>query len=273
MKKVVLITGASTGIGFATLEKLVEEGFVVYGTARKKQDLDAIERVGGKPLYMEMTDYDSIQKGVNTIMKNEGSIDILCNNAGYGLYGAIEDVPIDAAKHQFEVNLFGLARLTQLVIPTMRKSQSGHIINISSIGGRVWIPFGAWYHATKHALEGWSDCLAYELKPFGIRVTIIEPGAIKTPWGATQQDTLRKYSGSGPYEKLVGMLIKRTERSYKNGDGSDPSVIADVISRAIATKKPKARYLAGKYAKQLWFVRRVLGDSAYSVVVDKLVSR
>lgn len=269
MKKVVLITGATSGIGFATLKKLVNEGYEVYGTGRKKRDLDKIEASGGKPISMEMTDYKSIENGVNKVMKSEGRIDVLFNNAGYGLYGSVEEIPIEAAKHQFEVNLFGLARITQLVIPHMRKANSGKIINTSSMGGRIWTPFGAWYHATKHALEGWSDCLAYELKPFGIDVVVIEPGTIRTPWGTTLHNNLLKFSGSGPYKRRARTFANRSEKAYESGDGSEPSVIADVVYKAIVSDKPKRRYMAGKYAKQLWFIRRYFGDRTY----DKLVSQ
>jgi NAD(P)-dependent dehydrogenase (short-subunit alcohol dehydrogenase family) len=270
MSKVILITGASSGIGFATLEQLVSEGHVVYGTARKKEDLDAIKKAGGEPLQVEMTDYKSIQAGVDKVIKNEKRIDVLFNNAGYGLYGAVEDVPIEAAKHQFDVNLFGLARITQLVTPHMRKQKSGMVINTSSMGGKMYTPFGAWYHATKHALEGWSDCLRFELKHFGIKVVIIEPGAITTPWGSVMHDNLMKYSGKGPYRRRAQKMADSTEGIYKNRGGSDPTVIAGVVSKAIASKRPKTRYAAGKSAKLAIFVRTKLGDRVFDKILDRL---
>ena len=266
-----MITGASSGIGFATLTQLVGEGHTVYGTARKKEDLATITKAGGKPLVMEMTDYATIQAGVDTVIKQEKRIDVLFNNAGYGLYGAVEDVPIEAAKHQFDVNLFGLARITQLVTPYMREAKSGMVINTSSMGGKMYTPFGAWYHATKHALEGWSDCLRFELKHFGIKVVIIEPGAISTPWGSLMRDNLMKYSGKSVYKKYAEKMVKATDGSYKDGGGSDPSVIARVVSLAIASKNPKTRYAAGKSAKIAIFARTKMGDRFFDKIIDILI--
>lgn len=267
--KVILITGASSGIGLATLKRLVSDGHTVYGTGRGGPDLDVIKHAGGHPLAMEMTDEGSIEAALKTLLGKENKIDVLFNNAGYGLYGSVEDVPLDAARHQFEVNLFGLARLTQLVIPHMRAASSGTIINTSSMGGKVYTPFGSWYHATKHALEGWSDCLRLELKPFGIAVVIIEPGIIKTKWSGVMRDNLLKYSGSGPYKTYVRRVADRTQSVYKNTSASDPDVIANVVSKAVTARKPKTRYAAGKYARLLIFVRTKLGDRVFDAVIDR----
>ena len=173
MDKVALVTGASSGIGEAAAKDLRLRGFTVYAAARRIERLAALETLGIRPLQMDVTDDSSITQGVQRIIAESGSVDILVNNAGYGSYGSVEDVALDEARNQFEVNLFGLARLTQVVLPYMRKNSSGRIINISSMGGKMYEPMGAWYHATKFALEGLSDCLRLELKPFNIHVVII----------------------------------------------------------------------------------------------------
>jgi short-subunit dehydrogenase len=155
-----------------------------------------LESDGIRVLQLDLTDEDSIEACVKSIIEREGRIDILVNNAGYGSYGAIEDVPISEARRQFEVNLFGLARLTQAVLPSMRAKRFGRIVNISSIAGKIYTPFGAWYHATKFALEGFSDCLRLEVEPFGINVVVVVPGGIKTEWGTIAAEHLRKTSGA-----------------------------------------------------------------------------
>ena len=193
-KKVVLITGASSGIGKETAKLLVENGHIVYGAARRLDKMNDLKEAGIKLLEMDVTNDESMVNGIQKIMETEKRIDVLVNNAGYGSFGALEDVPISEAKYQFEVNIFGLARLTQLVLPYMRKKQSGKIVNISSMGGKFGEPHGAWYHATKFAVEGLSDSLRMELKQFKIDVVIIEPGAIKSEWGGIAKENLLKVS-------------------------------------------------------------------------------
>jgi short-subunit dehydrogenase len=175
---------------------------------------------------------------------------------------------MEDARKQFDVNVFGLARLTQLVLPHMRSNKSGTIINISSMGGKIYTPLGAWYHATKHALEGWSDCLRLETRPFGINVVIVEPGLIATEFGEVLHQPLLERSKGGVYEDLASKIIKSTEASYSRPNGSSPaSVISRVISRAIHSKKPRTRYVAGKMAKPVMMMRRLLSDRAF----DKLI--
>lgn len=164
MKKVILLTGASSGIGYQTAESLAKEGHVVYGAVRRTEKMETLKQFGVKPMYLDVTDEESIKSVIDTIIGNEGRIDVLINNAGYGSFGAVEDVDISEAKMQFEVNLFGLARLVQLVLPHMRKQKSGRIINVSSMGGRMTSYFGGWYHATKYALEAFSDALRMEVE-------------------------------------------------------------------------------------------------------------
>ncbi len=267
-KKVIFITGASSGIGKATALQLINEGHTVYGAARRVEKMQDLADAGGHAIKMDVTDDAQIEAGVHKIINEQGKIDVLVNNAGYATYGSVEETPIADARRQFDVNIFGLARLTQLVIPHMREQQSGKIINISSMGGKIYTPLGAWYHATKHALEGWSDCLRLELKQFGIDVVIIEPGAIATEFGEVLMDPMVERSGEGPYGKMVKSVAKAVEESYeKEGASSPPSVIARAISKAIQSNKPKTRYVAGKLAKPLLFVRRYLGDRIFDKAV------
>ena len=180
MKKTVLITGASSGIGKATTEKLLDDGYTVYASARSTDKLKYLKARGAEILELDVTQDESMKSGVDRIKSECGRLDILINNAGYGSYGALEDVPMEEARHQFEVNVFGLGRLTQLVLPQMREQSFGKIVNITSVGGKIYEPLGSWYHASKFAVEGLSDCLRLELQPFGIDVIIVEPGPIRT---------------------------------------------------------------------------------------------
>ena len=272
MKKVILITGASSGIGKASAEQLISEGHIVYGFAR---DIENLQKISGlRAIEGDMTKDESLVNAVKAILSAEGKIDVLFNNAGYGLYGAVEDIPIEAARRQFEVNLFGLARLTQLVLPHMRKAGSGLIINTSSMGGKVYFPLGAWYHATKHAVEGFSDSLRVDLKGFGIRVVIIEPGAIATQFGNVVEGPLMKYSGKGAYSEMAKAVVKGTENTYgKPNTISPPSVIAKAVSRAVNSKNPKTRYAAGKFAKPLIFARTFLGDRIFDRIASMQISQ
>lgn len=269
-KKVVLITGASSGIGEATAHVLLNEGYTVYAAARRVEKMDALKALGAHPIQMDVTDDTSMTAGIQAILEQEGTIDVLINNAGYGSYGAIEDVPIDEARRQFEVNIFGLARLTQLVLPTMRAQQSGKIVNISSMGGKIYTPFGGWYHATKHALEGLSDCLRLETAPFGIDVIIIEPGGITTPWGAIAAENLRKTSGSGAYAAAANKAADGTAAMYATDQLSPPSLIADTILKAITARRPKTRYAAGYMARPSIFLRKILSDRLFDRIISTM---
>src|SRR5689334_18003170 len=182
-KKTALVTGASSGMGKEIARKLICDGFQVYVAARHIDKMIDLERLGARPLRMDLSREAEIVSAVETILKETGGVDVLVNNAGFGLYGPVEDIGIEEARYQFEVNVFGTARLTQLLLPAMREKGSGTIVNITSMGGKIYTLLGAWYHATKHALEGWSDCLRLELATFGIRVVIVEPGLIETGFG------------------------------------------------------------------------------------------
>ena len=265
MKKVALITGASSGIGKETAKLLVQEGYTVYRAARRVDKMADLKEVGVKLLAMDVTNDESMIAGVNEILSTENRIDVLINNAGYGSYGALEDVPISEAKYQFEVNIFGLARLTQLITPMMRKQGSGKIINISSIGGSLGEPHGAWYHATKYAVEGLSDSLRMELKQFGIDVVIIKPGAILTKWNQIARENLIKVSGNTDYKVLAHKHAKMLENADKQG--SQPIVVAKTIVKATLAKNPKTRYATGGGAKIILFIRKILSDRMF----DKLI--
>lgn len=266
-KKVVLVTGASSGIGKATAKQLLKDNHTVYVAARRIEKMQDLEDLGAKAIKMDITVEEDIQHVVSTIQKNHGGVDILVNNAGYAIYGAVEDTTIDDARRQFEVNIFGLARLTQLLLPYMREQQSGKIINISSMGGKIYTPLGAWYHATKYALEGWSDCLRLELEQFGIDVVIIEPGIIQTEFGDVMSGPMMERSGDTAYAKLAEAVSKSAVDSYEKNGGSPPSVIAEIISEAVSSNKPKTRYAKGKLAKPLILMRRILSDRMFDKAV------
>jgi len=266
-KQVVLITGASSGIGKATAEKLVKDGHIVYGAARRTDKMKDLRKQGIKILRMDVSKEVDVVNGIDLIIKEQGRINVLYNNAGFGLYGAVEDVSLEDARYQFDVNLFGLAHVTQMVLPHMRKQGSGKIINTSSIGGKIYTPLGAWYHATKHAVEGWSDCLRIEVKQFGIDVVVVEPGVIQTSFGNVFTGPMMKSSGKGPYRDMAMLMAQATETSIEKGEGSSPNVIAEVVSKAIKAKKPKTRYAAGKLAKPLIFMRKTLSDKMFDRII------
>lgn len=267
---VILITGASSGIGYQTAKNLSDQGHTVYGAARRLDKLEALQSFGVRPIRMDVTDDDSLESAVNEIIKNEGRIDVLINNAGYGSYGAIEDVTIAEAKKQFDVNLFGMARLTQLVLPYMRKQHSGKIINTSSMGGRLVSYMGAWYHATKYAVEAFSDALRMETADFGIKVSLIEPGGIKTNWGFIAADNLEKSAQGGAYEQQAIKTARGMRKQYNSKMLSDPQVISKAIARAVNSKHPKSRYLIGFGAKPLVFIKTILPTRSFDFIMKNL---
>ncbi|MEX3976720.1 oxidoreductase [Paraburkholderia caribensis] len=266
-KKTALVTGASSGMGKEIARKLICDGFQVYVAARHIDKMIDLERLGARPLRMDLSREAEIVSAVETILKETGGVDVLVNNAGFGLYGPVEDIGIEEARYQFEVNVFGTARLTQLLLPAMREKGSGTIVNITSMGGKIYTLLGAWYHATKHALEGWSDCLRLELATFGIRVVIVEPGLIETGFGDVVSRSLLARPGSGAYTKLTQAVAKSTQQAYGNGRGTDPGVIANVVSQAVRARKPRTRYVAGKYARPMILIRAWFGDRMFDRVI------
>jgi NAD(P)-dependent dehydrogenase (short-subunit alcohol dehydrogenase family) len=226
--------------------------------------MDGIRSQGARALSLDVTDDGSMQRAVTDLLAAEGRVDAVVNNAGYGSYGAIEDVPIAEARRQFEVNVFGLARLTQLVLPTMRKARAGTIVNISSMGGRIWTPIGGWYHATKHAVEVLSDALRVETRPFGIRVVVVQPGAIQTEWAGIAADNLEAHSKGSAYETMVRPMA-RLLREYSRA--ASPEVVARAVSKAVNSRKPRRRYATPLDAKLLIFLRRLLPEWAWERLI------
>ncbi|MBO9201989.1 MULTISPECIES: oxidoreductase [Niastella] len=268
MNKVILITGASSGIGKAGALKLIQEGYTVYAGARRMDRMQDLKDAGGFPVRLDVTSSEDIKSVVDNIIAKEGRIDVLWNNAGFGCYGAIDDVPLDDARRVFEVNLFSMAALIQMVVPHMRKVKSGTIINTSSMGGKVYVPLGGWYHGSKHAIEGFSDCLRLELKQFNIKVVILEPGAIGTEFNTVVEEGLKKYSDKSAYTGLYKKIVGNIRRGTTEGGASHPSVIADTVSKILKTKKPKTRYAAGKMAKPSIWLRTYLGDRIFDKVIS-----
>lgn len=267
--KTALVTGASSGIGESTARKLQSLGFTVYGAARRAERLEKLTKDDIRPLAMDVTDEQSMQDGIARIIDETGRIDVLVNNAGYGSYGALEDVDIDEGRRQFEVNVFGAIRLAQLALPHMRAQRAGTIVNITSMGGKLHTPLGGWYHGTKFALEALSDCLRIEVAPFGINVVVIEPGGIATEWGGIAADHLENSAGSGAYKKQATAVAKSLRSEANANRNSPPSVISDAIGKAVSADRPKTRYAVGFGAKPLIAARKALPDRQF----DALISR
>ncbi|MFD8227258.1 oxidoreductase [Streptomyces massasporeus] len=269
--KTALVTGASSGIGEATALKLQSLGYTVHGAARRTDRLHKLADHGVRPLAMDVTDDDSMRAGLEKIVSETGRIDVLVNNAGYGSYGAIEDVPMDEARRQFEVNVFGAMRLAQLALPHMRARRSGTIVNITSMGGKIYTPLGGWYHGTKFALEALSDCLRLEARPFGIDVVVIEPGGIATEWGSIAADQLEKSSTDGAYARQADAVASSLRSEANAKRNSPPQVIADAIGKAVTARRPRTRYATGFGARPLIALRRIVPDRAFDTVISRAV--
>jgi NAD(P)-dependent dehydrogenase (short-subunit alcohol dehydrogenase family) len=265
-----LVTGASSGIGEQTALALREAGFTVFAVARRVERMQALADQGITVFGMDVTDDGSMVTGVSRVLDEAGRVDVLVNNAGYGSYGALEDVPIEEARRQFEVNVFGLARLIQLVLPHLRAQGSGRIINVSSIGGKFYEPLGSWYHATKFAVEGLSDSLRIEVEPFGIDVVLIEPGPILTEWNEISRESLTQTSAGGAYEAMAARVRGVLERADAPPMASSPTLVARKIVKAATVSSPKARYPVGRGAGTIVRTRKVLPDAAMDLVVKRL---
>jgi len=267
--KAVLITGCSSGIGRATATRLVRGGWTVYATARRPESIADLAEAGARTLALDVTDEESMRAAVAAVEEAEGAVGVLVNNAGYSQSGAVETVPLDAARRQFETNVFGLARLTQLVLPKRRSQGWGKIVNLSSMGGRLTFPGGGWYHATKHAVEALSDALRFEVAPFGIDVIVIEPGLITTEFGEAAASAVADVSSAvdeGPYTSFnaaVGALTKGAYEGPMRRLGGGPDKVAAVIEQAIAARRAPTRKTVTPSAKMMLGTRKLMSDRAW----------
>ena len=263
--KAVLITGCSTGIGRATAERLAARGHLVYATARRIEAVRDLEQRGCRTLALDVTDEASMRAAVAAVEQAEGAVGALVNNAGYSQSGAIESVKLDDVRAQFETNVFGLIRMCQLVLPGMRRQRSGRIVNVGSMGGKLTFPGAAAYHATKYAVEAISDAMRFEVKSFGVRVVVIEPGFIKTDFAAAAVGAL--HSGTeddGPYGTFNQTVAAKTVGAYERGPsallGGGPETVAKAIERAITSRRPRARYPVTPSARVMIGQRALLPD-------------
>lgn len=270
---VAFVTGASTGIGFEAARKLSSNGFTVYAGARRVDRMEPLKTVGIHVLALDVTDDASMRAAVGRLLAERGRIDVLVNNAGYGSFGALEEVELAEGRRQFDVNVFGLARMTQLVLPAMRKAGRGRIINVSSIGGKFYEPLGAWYHATKFAVEGMSDALRLELKPHGISVSIIEPASTVSEWGGIAAEGLLATSGTGPYAPQARRMAGALASTERAATSTPPEVIAGAILHAASSARPRSRYPVGRGARAILTLRRILPDRLFDPVVMLVLTR
>jgi short-subunit dehydrogenase len=265
----VLITGCSTGIGRATAERLASEGYNVHATARRIESIAELAERGMRTHALDVTDEGSMEAAVAEVEK-DGPVGALVNNAGYSQSGAIETIPISSVRKQFETNVFGLIRMCQLVLPGMRAAGSGRIVNLSSMGGRLTLPGGGIYHATKHAVEALSDALRFEVRGFGIDVAIIEPGLIVTEFGETAAGSLAEVEEHGPYAKFNAAVAKITAETYRGPMarfGSGPEAVARKISKVLSANRPNTRYKVTPSAKVMIGVRRLTTDRMWDRIV------
>lgn len=263
-ERAVLITGCSSGIGQATAVRLAREGWAVYATARKVKDLEAAQAAGCRALALDVTDEASMTQAVNAVEAAHGAVSVLVNNAGYSQTGAIEAVPLERVRQQFETNVFGLVRLTQRVLPGMRRQGFGYIVNLSSMGGKLVFPGFGYYHATKFAVEAISDALRFEVQRFGIRVIVIEPGLIKTGFSDAAAATADVDTQDGTYGAFHRALVQSTRDSYTKGPlallAGTPEDVADTIAKAVTARRPRTRYTVSPSARLFLAQRRLMSD-------------
>lgn len=268
---VILITGASSGIGHHAAQTLAQRGHRVYAAARRLELMEPLKKDGIVPLKMDVTDQQSIADALQALLHSEGRIDVLVNNAGYGYFGAMENVTDAEARRQVEVNVFGLAALCRLVLPIMRKQGSGRIINTSSIAGRMVLPFGGWYHVSKYSVEALSDAMRMETKPFGIKVVLIEPGGIKTDWGIIAATHLAESSRNTAYEKAAMAESELLDKAYRGKYLSKPSVVTRAICRAVESRHPHARYRIGRFSTLAILLHTLLPAHCWDALLTRFV--
>jgi NADP-dependent 3-hydroxy acid dehydrogenase YdfG len=266
--KAVLITGCSTGIGRKTAEHLASKGWTVYATARRPDSIADLEQSGCRTLALDVTDEQSMQAAVKAVEEAEGAVGVLINNAGYSQSGAVEEVPMDQVRRQFETNVFGLLRMSQLVLPGMRRQGWGKIVNISSMGGRVVFPGGGIYHGTKFAVEAISDAMRWEVRGFGVDVILIEPGLIKTEFGETAAHSVNDATPSeGPYAEFNQQVAATTVGAYEGRGAVGPEAVAKRIEKAISGRRSRTRYPITAGARVLLGVRKVLPDRGWDAMM------
>jgi NAD(P)-dependent dehydrogenase (short-subunit alcohol dehydrogenase family) len=274
--RAVLITGCSSGIGRATAERLARRGWPVYATARNVEAIAPLEESGCRLLPLDVTDEDSMRGAVEEVEKAEGAVGVLINNAGYSQSGAVEEVPMEKVRRQFETNVFGLVRMCQLVLPGMREQGFGRIVNLSSMGGKLTFPGGGFYHATKHAVEAISDALRFEVRGFGLEVVVVEPGLIRTGFAGTAVDSLGE-GGSGSYAGFDAGVARTTRENYERGPlaklGGEPEAVAETLEHAVSAARPRARYTVTPSARLLISARRLLPDRAWDALVGLFYPR
>ncbi len=273
VSRAVLITGCSTGIGRATAERLASRGWRVYATARDVGKIEDLAGRGCAVLPLDVTDEDSMRAAVEEVERREGAVGVLVNNAGYSQSGAVEGVPMEKVRRQFETNVFGLVRMCQLVLPGMRRQGWGSIVNISSMGGRLTFPGGGYYHATKYAVEALSDALRFEVAGFGVGVVIVEPGLIRTNFAEAATGSMEGSGPSdGPYASFDAAVERAVRDNYERGPflklGGGPETVAATIERAITVERPRARYAVTPSAHLFIALRRLLPDRAWDALVS-----
>jgi len=273
---VALITGCSSGIGKATARKLLGAGYTVFATARKLADVDDLAALGARTLALDLTDEASMVAAVAAVEAEFGAVDVLVNNAGYGQYGAFESVPMDRVRKQFETNVFGTVRLTQLVLPKMRARARGRIVNVGSMGGKLTLPGVGFYHATKYALEALTDALRFEVAGFGIAAILIEPGIIVSKFAESASASAAPADDSLPYDAFNAAVLAQTVSAYEGPMaklGGTAQDVANTIARAIAAKKPRGRYTVSVSAPLMIGLRRLMTDSAWDGFAASAVKR
>jgi NAD(P)-dependent dehydrogenase (short-subunit alcohol dehydrogenase family) len=270
--RAILITGCSSGIGRATALRLVAHGHTVYASARRPESIADLEDYGCQLLALDVTDEESMRAAVEAVEAEQGAVGALVNNAGYSQSGAVESVPLDEVRRQFETNVFGLVRMCQLVLPGMRLRHFGRIINISSMGGTLTFPGGGIYHATKYAVEAISDALRFEVKGFGVDVVVVQPGTIRTGFADATSTAMGQNETEGPYTRFNAAVEQATHRAYEKGAlarlGGEPEAVAKVIERAITAKVPKIRYRVTPSAHLLIRQRALMTDGMWDRVMS-----
>ncbi|HUA50254.1 MAG TPA: oxidoreductase [Solirubrobacteraceae bacterium] len=268
--KAVLITGCSSGIGHATAELLARTGWTVYATARRPETLAELAQAGCKTLALDVTDEASMTAAVDAVVQAEGAVGVLINNAGYSQSGAVESVPLEVVRRQFETNVFGLIRMCQLVLPGMRDQHWGRIVNLSSMGGRLTFPGGGLYHGTKYAVEAISDALRFEVRGFGVEVIVIEPGLIVTNFGETAAGSVGAAPTDGPYagfNREVGHAVEKVYKGPLARFGGGPETVAQTIAGALKAERPRTRYPVTASARVMMAQRRLMPDRLWDLLM------